>query len=64
VHVKKKKIWYIHEPLFEELKKEFCYLCHKKLEETERIKVGENMYRHKKCNPLHFENVSKLHQRS
>ncbi|GEM_PF-4217402 len=64
VYKKNKKIWFIREPLFEELKKDFCYLCHKKIEEKDRIKVGENIYRHKKCNPLHFENVSKLNQRS
>lgn len=49
---KKKKAWYIHEPLFDELKKEICYLCHKRIKNKDRIKVGENLYRHKKCNPI------------
>jgi len=64
MHKKKKRIWYIKEPLFEELKREFCYLCHGKIKEKDRVKVGENLYRHKKCNPLHFESISKLYPKT
>lgn len=62
--LKKKKIWYMHEPLFNELKKEICYLCHKKIEDKDRIKVGKDLYRHKKCKPIQFENPITLQHKS
>ncbi|MBP8625345.1 MAG: hypothetical protein KBI10_01440 [Syntrophorhabdales bacterium] len=46
---------YIQEPLFEEFKKDTCYLCHKRIKGKDGLKVGESLYRHKKCNPIHYE---------
>ncbi|HOL06533.1 MAG TPA: hypothetical protein PK864_09880 [Syntrophorhabdaceae bacterium] len=45
---------YIQDPLFEELRKDTCYLCQKRIKRNDGIKVGKNLWRHKKCNPIHF----------
>jgi len=57
----KKKIRpsYIQEPLFEEFKKDICYVCHKWIKDEEGLNVGNGLWRHLKCNPIDPEFLKK-----
>ncbi|HVN95179.1 MAG TPA: hypothetical protein VMT62_02005 [Syntrophorhabdaceae bacterium] len=45
------KLKYFIEPLFDELKKEYCYVCCQRIKENDGIYIGQNKWRHKKCKP-------------
>ena len=47
----KKKSLYYTQPLFEELKKDYCYVCCQRIKNDDGIYVGNNTWRHKKCKP-------------
>ncbi len=47
----KKKALYYTEPLFEDLKKDYCYVCGKRIKENEGLHIGNNLWRHKVCKP-------------
>jgi len=47
----KKKTLYYTQPLFEELKKDYCYVCGQRIKKDEGIYVGNNTWRHKRCKP-------------
>ncbi|MHB8109608.1 MAG: hypothetical protein ACYDHW_06200 [Syntrophorhabdaceae bacterium] len=47
----KKKTFYYTEPLFDELKKDYCYVCGQKIKTDEGLNVGNHMWRHKRCKP-------------
>ena len=47
----KGKMKYLMEPLFEELKKDYCYVCCQRITDDERVFIGQNKWRHKKCKP-------------
>lgn len=47
----KKKSLYYTQPLFEELKKDYCYVCGQRIKKDEGIYVGNNTWRHKRCKP-------------
>ena len=47
----KGKMKYLMEPLFEELKKDYCYVCCQRITDDERVYIGQNKWRHKKCKP-------------
>jgi hypothetical protein len=42
---------YFQEPLFHELKKDYCYVCCERIKKDEGIYIGNDMWRHKKCKP-------------
>jgi hypothetical protein len=42
---------YFQEPLFEELRKYYCYVCGKKIKGDDGVYIGNNTWRHKKCKP-------------
>jgi len=42
---------YFQEPLFEELKKDYCYVCRKRIKNDDGVYIGNNTWRHKKCKP-------------
>ncbi len=42
---------YFQEPLFEELKKDYCYVCRKRIKNDDGVYIGNNTWRHKKCRP-------------
>ena len=46
------KILYFQEPLFEELKKDICYVCHKWIKRGAGLNVGKGVWRHAKCKPI------------
>ena len=39
------------EPLFDELRKDYCYVCCQHIDESERVYIGKDKWRHKKCKP-------------
>jgi hypothetical protein len=45
------KVKYLQEPLFEELKRDICYVCYGKIKKDEGIYIGNGMWRHGKCKP-------------
>jgi hypothetical protein len=46
------KTKYLQEPLFQEMKKEVCYVCYGRImKDEERVHIGYNTWRHKKCKP-------------
>ncbi|HBL24687.1 MAG TPA: hypothetical protein DDZ40_11300 [Deltaproteobacteria bacterium] len=47
----KKKTLYYTEPLFEEFKKDYCYVCGQRIKENEGLYVGKSTWRHKRCKP-------------
>ncbi len=47
----KKKTLYYTEPLFEELRKDYCYVCGQRIKENEGLCVGNGTWRHKRCRP-------------
>ena len=47
----RKKTLYYTQPLFEELKKEYCYVCGQRIKKDEGLHVGNGIWRHKKCKP-------------
>jgi hypothetical protein len=47
----KGKIKYFMEPLFEELKKDYCYVCCKRIKDDDGVYIGKNTWRHKRCRP-------------
>ncbi|HBA55799.1 MAG TPA: hypothetical protein DCZ04_15455 [Syntrophorhabdus aromaticivorans] len=42
---------HFQEPLFKELKKDYCYVCYQRIKQDEGIHVGRDMWRHRKCKP-------------
>jgi hypothetical protein len=48
----KAKILYFQEPLFEEMKKDICYICHKWIKQGAGQNVGKGVWRHEKCKPV------------
>jgi len=43
---------YFQEPLFEELRKDYCYVCCKRIKDDDGgVYIGNNTWRHKKCKP-------------
>jgi len=46
----KGKMKYLMEPLFEELKKDYCYVCCQRITD-DGVYIGQNKWRHKKCKP-------------
>jgi len=46
-----KKIKYPMEPLFGELRKDYCYVCCQKITGNDSVYIGQNKWRHKKCKP-------------
>ena len=42
---------YFQEPLFEELRKDYCYVCCRRIKDNEGVYIGNNTWRHKKCKP-------------
>jgi len=42
---------YFQEPLFLELKKDYCYVCYERIKNDEGIYIGNDMWRHRKCKP-------------
>ncbi len=47
----RKKTLYYTEPLFDELKKDYCYVCGRRIKDDEGLHVGNKMWRHKRCKP-------------
>ncbi|MBA4418737.1 MAG: hypothetical protein C0392_12640 [Syntrophus sp. (in: bacteria)] len=47
----KSKNKYYQEPLFEELRKDTCYVCYDRIKKDEGIYIGNSLWRHKKCKP-------------
>ncbi len=39
------------EPLFSEMKKDYCYVCFQRITDADSICIGQNKWRHKKCKP-------------
>ena len=46
-----KKTLHYTEPLFQELKKDYCYVCGRRIKENEGLCVGNATWRHKRCKP-------------
>lgn len=42
---------HFQEPLFTELKKDYCYVCYQRIKKDEGICVGQDLWRHQKCKP-------------
>jgi hypothetical protein len=42
---------YFQEPLFQEFKKDYCYVCYERIKKDEGLYIGHDMWRHKKCKP-------------
>jgi hypothetical protein len=43
---------YLQEPLFQEFKQDVCYVCYGRIKkDEERVNIGHNTWRHKKCKP-------------
>ncbi len=42
---------YYQEPLFDELRRDTCYVCYERIKKDEGIYIGNNLWRHKKCKP-------------
>jgi hypothetical protein len=42
---------YFQESLFQEYKKDYCYVCYGRIRKDEGIYIGNDMWRHKKCKP-------------
>jgi hypothetical protein len=47
----KSKYRYYQEPLFEELKKDTCYVCYERIKKDEGVYIGNSLWRHKRCKP-------------
>ncbi len=48
---KRKKIKGFQEPLFQELRKDTCYVCCRRIEENKGVCVGNGLWRHLNCKP-------------
>jgi len=48
---RKPKRKYYQEPLFDELRRDTCYVCYERIKKDEGIYIGQNLWRHKKCKP-------------
>jgi len=48
----KAKILYFQEPLFEEFKKDICYVCNKWIKKDTGLNVGKGVWRHTRCKPI------------
>ena len=46
-----KKTHYYTEPLFEEFRKDYCYVCGRRIKENEGLCVGKDTWRHMRCRP-------------
>jgi hypothetical protein len=47
----KRKPKYPMDPLFDELKKDYCYVCYHWIKNNEGVYIGQNKWRHKQCKP-------------
>lgn len=45
------KMKHLMEPLFAELRKDYCYVCCQRINNTDSVYIGQNKWRHKKCKP-------------
>jgi hypothetical protein len=48
-HKPKRKFY--QEPLFEELRRDTCYVCYERIKTGDGIYIGQNLWRHEKCKP-------------
>lgn len=39
------------EPLFVELRQDYCYVCCQRILENQGVNIGQDKWRHKKCKP-------------
>ncbi len=56
---RKAKLHYFQEPLFEEFKKDICYICHRWIKKNEGQNVGKGVWRHTKCKPVDLQLLKK-----
>jgi hypothetical protein len=56
---KKTNVLYIQEPLFEEFKKDICYVCRKWIKKDDGLNVGKGVWRHVKCKPVDLKILKK-----
>lgn len=49
--MKRHNTFYIQEPLFDELKRYICYVCHQWIKK-DGLYVGNGIWRHAKCKPI------------
>jgi hypothetical protein len=42
---------YYQEPLFNELRRDTCYVCHERIAGDDGLYIGKDLWRHKKCKP-------------
>ncbi len=49
--LRKARTVYLQEPLFEELKRYICYVCHRWIKK-DGLNVGNGVWRHAKCKPI------------
>jgi hypothetical protein len=45
------KFKYLQEPLFEEMKREVCYVCYDRIKADEGVHIGKGKWRHERCKP-------------
>jgi hypothetical protein len=53
---RKTKTMYLQEPLFQELKRYICYVCHRWIK-NDGLNVGNGIWRHAKCKPLDVKSL-------
>jgi hypothetical protein len=42
---------YYQEPLFDELRRDTCYVCCERIKKDDGVYIGNKLWRHKKCKP-------------
>ena len=47
---------YLQEPLFAELKRYICYVCHRWIKK-DGLNVGNGIWRHEKCKPIDLQSL-------
>ena len=47
----KSKPQYDQEPLFDELRRDTCYVCRERIKGDDGLYIGKKLWRHKKCKP-------------
>jgi len=53
---RKTKTMYLQEPLFAELKRYICYVCHRWIKK-DGLNVGNGIWRHEKCKPIDLQSL-------
>ncbi|HBE45261.1 MAG TPA: hypothetical protein DDW17_07410 [Deltaproteobacteria bacterium] len=51
----KQKVKYFQEPLFEEFRKDYCYVCYRRIKDNKGLYIGNSLWRHKKCKPYRIK---------